>query len=71
MYSVTEYPVGVKQRIISWHFITDTCFKTMKILKECISIKCVVMDGSDVNGFNTTKFPLPVEGLSLGSTIRN
>ena len=53
MYSVTEYPVGVKQRIISWHFITDTCFKwthsPVKMLKECGSIKCVVMGGSDMN----------------------
>ena len=29
------------------------------------------MGGSDVNGFITTKFPCPIEGLSLGSTIRN
>ena len=29
------------------------------------------MGGSDMNGFNNNKFPWPVEGLSLSSTIRN
>ena len=31
----------------------------MKILQERGSIKCVVMGGSGMNGFNTTKFPWP------------
>ena len=43
------------------------------MLKERGSIKCVVMGGSDMNGFNTTEFLWPVEDLSLGPgpTIRN
>lgn len=68
LYTVTESAVGI------WHFITDTRSKwthsPVEILKEC---------GSIMGGYgwiwcewvNTAKFPWPVEGLSVDSTIIN